>query len=221
MASKAVAERSAPKVPDLVPTPALQITAEDVALPRIYIGQFMSAAVQSQLVKAGTIFAGTGGDDPDPQVLWSPGDPEGVLFHVIGLRKAKSFAVDGELMLYDYDDPSAPEDAWVTYNYTVFLPDFDTEVPYKLLLTRTGRPTALKINTVLKKNEIGGPAWASAFRLTATERSNPKGKFFVAQVKTNITADQGHVAKAAELALQIAGAYSSGATFRSGEEPSI
>lgn len=182
MASQAVARAEQPKVPDLVRTPALVITAEDVALPAIKIGQFMSKHVQRQEVKAGQIFASTGQDDPDPQVLWSPGDKEGVLFHVLTLRKGKSLSEGGELVLWDFDDPDAPPEASVTYNYTVACPDIDVDVPFKLLLTRTGTPAARNINTILKKNQNTGPAWDVAFRLTAAERENAKGKFFVARV---------------------------------------
>lgn len=211
--SKAVAERPN-AVPDLVRTPALTITADDVALPRIYIGQFMSKAVQNQDVKAGQIFSASGQDDPDPQVLWSPGDDAGVLFHVVGMRKGKSISDGGELQLFDFDDPNAPPDAWVTYNYTLVLPEHETDVPYKFLLTRTGRPAALQINTVLKKNSISGPAWATAFRLTAAERENAKGKFYVARAAA-VEAEDANVKLAEGLALM-----SSTAPQRS-EQPAI
>lgn len=209
------------QVPDLVRTPALTITHEDVAAPRIYIGQFMSAAVQQQLVKAGSIFAALAGDDPDPNILYVHGDKKnpGVLFYVLGLRKGKSISADGELKLWDFDDPNAPAEAWVTYNYTVFAPDVDTDIPCKLLLTRTGRQTALKINTVLARNVVAGPAWVNAFRLTTAERENSKGKFYVAQVK-QVEADAGDVKVAEGLALSVAAAPQR--DFAStGEQPAI
>jgi hypothetical protein len=206
MSSQAVAQRDS-QVPDLVRTPALTITAEDVALPRLYIGQFMSKAVQDQLVKPGCIFSATGQDDGDPQILYDPSakDAKGVVFYVIGLRKGKSISEGGELVLFDYDDTSAPPDAWVTYNYTVAVPDIDTDVPFKLLLTRTGRPAALKINTVLKKNGITGPSWVNAFELTTAPRENAKGKFFVAQVKP-IEAVATHAEAVEQLAIVMSGA---------------
>lgn len=207
------------KVPDLVATPALTITAEDVALPRLYIGQYMSQAVQEQRVKAGCIFSATGKDDPDPQVLWEHGSKkDGVRFHVIGLRKGKSISDGGELVLFDYDDQAAPPDAWVTYNYTLAVPEVDQDVPFKLLLTRTGRPAALKINTVLKKNAILGPAWDSAFVLTTAARENAKGKFFVAQV-TPVAAQPDHVKVAESLALMMSS--SAPEVDATGEEPAI
>lgn len=205
MASKAVAEREAPQVPALRPTPALEIEAQDIALPRIYIGQYMSKAVQEQLVKAGSIYSATGQDDGDPQVLWNQGDDSGVVFYVLGLRKGKSIQDNGELVLFDYDDPNAPPDAWVTYNYSVAVPSVDTEIPFKLLLTRTGTPAARNINLILKKNATRSPAWATAFSLTAAARENAKGKFFVARVQ-QVEHVKEDVEFAEQLALMIAAA---------------
>ncbi len=181
-ASAAVAERPS-AVPALV-QPRLELDSSDVALPRIYIGQHMSNAVQEGLVKPGSIFAAIGADDADPSVLWEPADnpKPGVLFHVIGLRKGKSITVDGDLQTFDFHDPSAPAEAWTTYSYFVVLPDHDQDMPFKLLLTRTGAPAAKQINLVLKKNEARGPSWESAFRLTTAKRENDKGKYFVARV---------------------------------------
>ncbi len=218
MTKAALAERPAPQVPALHQTPALQITAEDIALPRIYIGQYMSKAVQEQLVKAGDVYSATGQEDPDPQVLCPEGSDEGVIFYVIALRKGKSISDGGELQLFDFDDPSAPPEAWVTYNYTVCVPSVDEDVPFKLLLTKTGRPAALNINTVLKKNSISGPAWVNAFKLTTAKRENAKGKFYVARV-TTVEADAKAVEVAQNLAIQMsASVVEHGST---GEQPAI
>jgi hypothetical protein len=220
MTSQALATNESAAVPDLVRTPALTITAEDVALPRLYIGQFMSKAVMERLVEAGSIYAATGQEDPDPQVLFDPNakDAKGVLFYVLALRKGKSISDGGELVLFDYDDPNAPPDAWVTYNYLVACPEADTDVPYKLLLTRTGRPAALQINTVLKKNAGAGPSWINAFRLTTAPRENAKGKFWVARV-TQVEANKQDIETAEQLAVMLsAGAIEHGST---GEEPAI
>jgi hypothetical protein len=219
MASQAI-ERRAPQVPALIRTPALTITAEDVALPRLYIGQFMSKAVQEQLVKMGDVYSATGADDPDPQILWKLGDKKapGVLFHVLGLRKGKSISDGGELQLFDYDDPNAPADAWVTYNYTIACPEQDTDVPYKLLLTKTGRPAALQINTVFARNAVAGPAWINAFRLTTAERENAKGKFAVPRVHS-VEATKDHIKVAEGLAVMMSSvAVEHTAT---GEQPAI
>lgn len=212
-----VAKQEQAAVPDLVRTPALEITAEDVALPRLYIGQFMSNHVQEKAVSEGDIYVANGADDPDPKVLYD-GAGDGALVHVLSLRKRKSASVDGELELFDFDDPNAPEDAWVTYNYVIALPEYDTEVPAKWLLTRTGRPTAQRINTVLKKNEGRLPSYANAFRVTTAERKNEKGKFFVPQLRA-VEANEEHVKVAESLAIMVSG-NTAEATSR-GEEPAI
>lgn len=221
MATKEMTKQES-QVPDLVRTPALEITAEDVALPRVYIGQFMSQPVQDKLVGAGDIYTALGAEDGDPNVLWeyddSPGEKDGVVFHVIGLRKGRSASVDGELMLYDYNDPEAPPDSWVTYNYFVALPEHDPDVPYKWLFTRTGTPAAKQINMVLKKAEGAGPAWSVAFQAVSKERSNAKGKFFIPRVR-QVKAKKAHVETAERLAVLIAG---TGPDLRAtGEEPAI
>ena len=227
MASASVATRETPSVPDLVRTPALTITAEDVALPRIYIGQFMSSAVQDGLITAGQIFAASGADDADPVVLWDPKGKsavfgeEGVKFYVLHLRKGKSWTAGPgeELQLFDFDDPSAPPDAWVTYNYTLAVPDADPDVPFKLLLTRTGKNAALQINTVLKKGAMSGPAWQHAFLLTTAPRENNKGKFFVPRITIGeATPEQVAVAERMALEMSTVPSHSYGS---SGEEPQI
>lgn len=205
-------------VPALVNTPALELTAEDVALPRVYLGQFSSGHVQDGNVPAGCIFSATGADDPDPQVLWEQGGGDGPLFYVLGLHKGKSITVDGELEFFDYDDPNAPADAWVTYNYIVFLPEVDTDVPFKYLLTRSGKPAAQQINMVLAKNVAKGPPWIHAFRVVAAERSNKKGKYFVPRISV-VEPDEAHVARADVLAAMVAGQTAN--VQATGEEPAI
>jgi hypothetical protein len=213
-------EKSQASVPDLVRTPALEITAEDVALPRLYVGQFMSQAVQDGLVKPGDVYVADGADDPSPEVLWAFGsDSPGALVHVLSLRKGKSAQVDGDLELYDYDDPAAPEDAWVTYNYIVALPEVDAEVPAKWLLTRTGRPTAQRINTVIKRNEATAPAFAHAFRVKTVERKNEKGRFYVPAI-TVVDAQNENLAVAEKLAVSLAPRLSLEAA-PTGDQPAI
>ena len=52
MTSTEVAQQEA-QVPALASTPSLEIEASDVALPRLYLGQFMSKHVQERRVPAG------------------------------------------------------------------------------------------------------------------------------------------------------------------------
>jgi len=182
MTGTEVAAQEPAGVPALAGTPATELNAEDVALSKIKLGQHMSSAVQDGIVPAGCIFSTTGPDDPDPVVLWEQGDDKPLTFHVLALKKGKSVSVEGELELYAYDDPNAPHDAWVTYNYVVALPAHDQEMPYKLLLSKTGKPAAQSINTVVAKNATV-PAYTLAFEMECKQRENKKGKFYVPQIR--------------------------------------
>lgn len=223
MASEAI-ERAASAVPALAQTPALEISAEDVALPRMKIGQYSSDFVQNELVPAGSLFTAYGEDDPDPSVLWERPSKEGgkekkgVIVHVLGLRKGKSVSEGGELVTFDFNDPDAPPEAWVTYNYFVCLPEVDDEVPFKWLLTRTGAPSAKNINMVLKRNAAKGPAWVNAFEVKTSPRKNDKGNFFVPRVSP-VEAKAANVEIAEALAVMISG--QSAEIQATGEQPSI
>lgn len=201
-------------VPALVTTPALEIEAEDVELPRLYIGQYSSEAVKRQNATAGDLFVANGADDEEPNILEPP-----VRFHVLAMRKGKSLSIDGDLETWAFNDPDAPADAWTTYNYVVYLPEVDTDdLPVKWLLTRTGRPAAKQINLALKKNEGRGPAWVNAFEVTTADRKNQKGEYFVARVRP-VDAEEDHVKAAEALAVQISGQQAD--VQATGEEPAI
>lgn len=217
MASKTV-EKAAPALPALAPTPALEIGHEDVALPRIKVGQFQSKQVQEELVAAGCLFASSGADDPEPDVLYKHGDDQGLLFHVLAMRKGKSVTVEGELYTFAFDDPSAPADAWVTYNYVLCLPEHDDQTPYKFLMTRTASPAAKQINAVLLRNQGRGPAHALAFRVETAKKENDKGRFFVPRVRP-VEAQAAHIAAADSLAAMIAGTTAD--VQATGVEPAI
>lgn len=218
MTSNEVATTQGSGVPALAATPATELSAEDIALPSIKLGQFMSAHVQEGRVPKGSIFSATGADDPDPVVLWEQGDEKKLRFYVLALRKGKSVSSDGELILFDYNDPNAPAEAWVTYNYTLALPDVDTEVPFKLLLTRTGKPAAQQINTILAKN-ASTPAYKLAFDLDCRERKNAKGTFFVPRV-SSAAATEAESAVAEKLSAMVTADPVAGPADRA-EEPSI
>lgn len=212
-----VVEASA-SVPALVQTPSVELTAEDIALPTIKLGQYMSDHVQEGRVPAGSIFSATGADDPDPIVLWEQGSDDLLTFHVLAMRKGKSISDGGELVLFAFDDPDAPADAWVTYNYVVALPKIETEMPYKLLLTRTGKPAAQQINTVIAKN-LGVPAYTLAFTIDCVQRENKKGKYFVPRAK-HVEANEDDTKAAEALALMVPGDAAQ-TTTGGAEEPAI
>lgn len=226
MASKEV-ERRAPSVPELAPTPATTLTAEDIKPSRIYVANYMSEAFKRHRVEYGDLFLATGADDPEPQVLWHAGSDEpGALVHVLHLRKAKSWdhgVKGGPLTQYRYEDPAAPDQAWVTWNYTLYLPEVDQDLPARMLLARSGRGTAQRINTVLMRNAAVGPMWSSAFRLTTSERKDGSNEWAVIDVRTT-PAEAAHVQRASELFELIRpglAAMESRQTTPTGEEPGI
>lgn len=162
--------------------PASQIEARDLALPRLYVAQAITNAVQDGSAKPGDLFIAQDSDDPEPVILAKKGSEDGVLFHVLALRKGKSISEGGELRTFRFDDPTAPAEAWVTYTYALLVPDYDTELPVRWLLTRTGRPAAQKINTVLFRTSGSQPPYESAFRVTTVERSNDRGRYFIPRI---------------------------------------
>lgn len=224
MASRSVAPVEVPEVPALVPTPATLITAEDIAIPRLYVGNFLSQAVRSQAVKFGDVYLAAGADDEDPQLLWSLGsDDPGVLMHVLHLRKGKSWQRDrgAPLEVFDYGDPAVPDGAWTTYSYTVLLPEIDQELPARMLLTKSGTPVARKINTVLARNAPQGPMYNNAFRVTSAKRQKDTNEWAIFQVATT-TAQAEHVAAAAEMFAQIAPGLEQATRVRTtADEPEI
>jgi hypothetical protein len=152
----------------------------------------MHTAVQEGLAKRGQIFLGNGSDDPSPEVVSEPGlDADGVDFYVLSLKKGKSISIDGQLFRYDFDDEDAPEKAWTTYTYLIALPDVSEQLPARWLLTRTGRPTAQRINQVLALASGQKPDYACAFNLKTKGTKNAKGSFFVPVVSPIETTDEG------------------------------
>lgn len=217
--SKAVAKKES-NLPTLAHTPAMEITAEDVALPRMKVGQYMTEQVKQQSVQFGDLFVSLGEDDPDPIILASLGDEKGAIIHVLDMYKGKSLSEGGELTLYDYDDPAAPPEAWVTYNYTVAIPEADDYLPCKWMLTRTGRTTAQQINTILKKNEAAGPAYVNAFEVTTIKRENAKGEFAVPRVRL-VEAEPKNIEIASKMAEIISGRPAPAAAASPTDEPAI
>jgi len=221
MTGSEVATTQGAAVPALAPTPATELTGEDIALPSLKLGQFMSDHVQEKRVPAGCIFTATGQDDPDPIVLWEQGQEDKPRFYVLALKKGKSVSSDGELVLFDYNDPDAPAEAWVTYNYTIAIPGADDTMPFKFLLTRTGKPAAQAINVVLAKNATT-PPYRLAFELDCHEKKNNKGKFFVPRArKVDATEAEIEVAERLSALVNADPAASQAAPADRAEEPAI
>lgn len=207
-------------LPPLPHAPDLDIDGGDVTLPRIKIAQFSSKQVQSGLVKPGQIYSST--SEEDATVLYDPEDTKakGVLVYVLGMTKGKSVSIDGSLERFAFNDPSAPADAWVTYDYSLALPEEDAELPYKWLMTKSAAPAAKSINLVLKKGQASGPAWNSAFRITTKSKKNEKGTYYVPVVQV-IAADKKFIESSGTLAGMIAGPAPVAALPSGGDEPAI
>lgn len=224
MTGKAVAKVEVAAVPALVQTPALQISADDIALDRIYFGQYMSQAVQAKLVELGDIYAAPSADDGDPTLLWKwsedTEDP-GVLIHVIQLTKRLSVQDgSGSLQLFDFGDPEAPADANVTYNYVLVCPELDQDIPYRMTLTRSGSKAARNMNTTMIRAAHTTPSYGLAFRLTSKIIKGGKGTYAEATVKS-VEAEPANVAVAEKLFQSISQSQASQPASAPANEPAI
>jgi hypothetical protein len=145
-------------------------------------------------------------------VLHELGDEEGVLVHVLAMRKGWSLSEEGELQTWAFDDPNRHPDAWVTYHYVLALPEHDPDVPYKMLFTKTGAPAAKQINTVLSRRAASGPSFMTAFRITTAKREKQLGnstvRWTVPRVRS-VDATQEGVDVSATLYQQIASSIDS------------
>lgn len=187
--TEALATTTPAAVPALAYSPTQEMTSDDISLPKLKIGQFMTPHVQESRVKAGAIFTELSKDDPDPVVLSDcptlrEGAKDPVTIYVLGLRKGKSLSSDGDdLETWDFNDPDAPAEAWTTYTYTIAVPDADEQLPYKLLLTRTSTPAAKQINLILQKAAAFGDPSEVAFELTTAFKEKDDYKWFIAQAR--------------------------------------
>lgn len=186
--STAVAE-TASAVPARRYDSSREITREDVALPRIKKGEFMSDHVKEGRVAYGAIFAELGNDDPAPVTLAEAGNPstKPVTMYVLdGPRKAWSLSdkalTGGELKTWAFDDPERPEEAWVTYQYAVAIPDHDQDLPYTILFTRTSAPAAKQLNLLLMKASQSGDPAETPIALTAKKVSKGSNDYTILQV---------------------------------------
>lgn len=219
--STEIAERP-DNLPALSPTPALDIDGSDISLPRLYLGQDMSGAVQSKNVNKGDIYIAANGEDPDPEVVWeADSEGDGVLFHVIAIGKSLSGDDEnGDFSTWPWGAPEAPKDAWKTYHYTIVAPEIEQSVPLKFTWSRSQTPAAKVINTALMKAAQNGiPAHELAFRVTTFQKNNPKAKgtYTVPRVVT-VEAQDEHKKLAETLANAISGASVDVST---GDEPAI
>lgn len=169
-------------------------SARDLALPKLYKADYTTKSVKKGLVKAGSLFIATDPDDDEPVVLSDGAKP--VTFHVLALRWGKSDDTKteenpkGELRTFAYDDPAAPQSAWTTYTYAILVPEYDPDIPCTLLLTKSSRGGAQKINTVAQRLQGQSPLYPHAFALTTADRHNTEGDWFIYRVATAEARDE-------------------------------
>lgn len=184
--SNDVAVRATAEVAPLYDRSTFDVDASDFALPKVYICQPLTKSVQDGLAKPGDVIVAAGPEDPDAEVVVEFKNPaDGLLFHVLRMDKGKSFSENnGPLQTWAFNDPEAHPDAWVTYFYTLALPEVDGDMPHKLLLTRSNQGTAKRINMQLGKAlQKGGNLYDLAFRLTTEPRQKDNHKWHVVVVK--------------------------------------
>lgn len=215
-------------VPALVATPALDLDGSDFTPPSIKIGQDISGQVKSGSVRPGQVFWHTPGDDDTGYLMAEKGEP--VRMYVLALRKGKSLTKNRKLQTFGFRDPAAEQQTddngklirpWTTYTYTVFVPEHDTEIPFRVLLTKSGKPAADQINSVLMRN-AQQPPWAQCFALKAVDATSQHGdKFYKAQV-TVVDANDDEVAAAEQMYLNaVAGGRADEALPESDDAPAI
>ncbi len=197
---RSIAERAAELVP--YRSAAETISAEDLAIPRMYVGQPTSSAVQDGLVPSGAMYVAADSNDPEPVIVYRLGDETGVLVHPITLRKGWAFSDEnGDFRVADYVASDVPEDAQLSYTFVLLVPEYDVGLPVSCMFRATGTPTAKKVCLAIKQAEPE-PPWSVALRLTTAPRQNDRGRWHVPQA-ISAEADPKHVEQAAALAAML------------------
>ena len=177
-------------VPALADTPATTIGIEDIALPVLTIAQRTSGVVDNKLADYGDLVISQGRDDPEPTIVRPYGESDGVLFIPLHMFKTWTYSDGENLQSWPYTaDGQPPAEAvalseetgkpvFRTYNYTVLVPDYDTELPVIFRLnSRSQRPAANKINLKHERTEGG---WTSlAFRVTTKKNESGANKWAI------------------------------------------
>lgn len=172
-------------VPELYRPPvSAGLDASDIRLPKVKIGHYSTPQVQEGLAQPGDIFTHLTKEDATVLRTAKPkvGVEDPLEFYVLNVRKGWSLSTDGDLQSWSFDDPNRDPDAWLTYTYAIAIPEFDEELPYDFLITKSGKPAANLINLLLKRHETHGSASELAFHLRTKYRENEKGKWYVASV---------------------------------------
>jgi hypothetical protein len=195
-------------VPDLYRPPVTAaIDSSDIRLPKLKVGHWSTPQVQEGLAKPGDLFTHLTKEDATVlrEAKAKVGVEEPLEFYVLAVRKGWSLSRPGEdLKSWAFDDPNRDPDAWKTFTYSIAIPEFDEELPYDFLLSKTSMSSANLINLLLKKHEQHSAAHELAFHLRTKYRENDNGKWFVSAVTPAPATQNAAEKKARDASIEVA-----------------
>jgi hypothetical protein len=194
--STTVATRDETAVPALyqrIDTSAQQI-------PSIYLQQGLSTLVQDGITRPGDVVVGLGADDPTPRwLIGGDENREEFTAYILNRRISQArFHKGGDM---EWLTPEEFEEAmtvgdrevWKTFHYLVCVPDIDTKIPMRLMLSKTaGTKPAKRINFFIDKAITEGDFNPVAIKFTvASQVGRESGqKYFALKVSpTTATKD--------------------------------
>jgi hypothetical protein len=159
------------------------IGPDDLLLPKLFVAHSSSRVVQEGLVPFGALYVATDAGDPEPALLYEPGDKEGVRLYLVGSRRVWCFQDSSErYRVVDARDSELPPspDAQRGYDLAVLIPAFDKGLPCTWLCKSSALDTARRIFTSILRS-APDQGWGLAFGITTVQRQNSKGRWFVPQ----------------------------------------
>lgn len=179
------------------------ISAEDLGIPRMMVGQPSSVAVQDGRVPAGAIYIGANAEDPEVRVMYKPGGRGGVDVLPLAFQKGWAFRDEGDVFRVVPDgSEGVPWEAVPAHTWLFCCPAFDSSLPVSYLFKVSALPTSQKIALAVKQ-AAPAPSWTLAFRLTTVPRANSKGRWYVPQVVSVPKPKPEHVEAATQLATEL------------------
>ena len=171
----------------------------DISIPRLYLGQPSSHAVQDDLAPLGSIYVASDGDDPEPRIVYKPGGKTGALIHVLAMGRAWTYK-DQEGHFRVTGDPEA--DRWPgserAYQFLTMVPEIGLDIPATWLTKSSAMATGKRMLTAIKQ-VWPKPPWSLAWSLTTVQRQNKEGRWYVPQA-VSVPTKREHVEAAEKLA---------------------
>jgi hypothetical protein len=179
-----------------------QVSIEDLAVPRLFVGQPTSRAVVDHNVPLGAIYLASAASDPDPVVLYKPNQKKGVVVHLLGYARVVIYHDDdGSFRVVPQGSAGVPHEADGGYQLMLLIPAFDDGMPVSGLFKSSGAAAAKTIITIAARSGLA--PWCTAFELTTQQRRNELGTWHVPIAKA-VEAQPAHV-EAAETLAQLIG----------------